>query len=272
MAEVSNNPAGRLKALVDAAYNVDPNWLIADVWREVLGIPPEDPAELWRQVANIYSLPGEIRERMEAAGISDDDRAFTLRHLPEVENAMFQVAWQAHPFVEFRSRVSDTAIFSLELADRILRAQSPETPMSEGQLEEIRALVANLIAETVEADSLDPELRSFMLEHLEAVERALREVRIRGTEAVAEAAARVYGERVFRPDLDGKVTEKDKKTWDNFWKVMNRVVLSLNLLISITALPANIATTRALLKGAQPAVTAPASDGSKVLPPATPKS
>lgn len=222
-----NNPAGRLLDLVLAGDNIGNSTQvpIRDAWRRILDVERGDDAALMRRLAQVYELPEAIRR--EITMLDDVPADLLLREMTKVDAALqlpLTDAWQS-----FRSRVDATTRYSLEVISDVLARRAPEPELTTDQLADLLGNVRSLLDDVLTAD-LPADLREFLARHLQAMEQAIEEVRIRGADALRDAAEAIIGGVVIRSQTVG--APKDE-TGNTFWKKLISVAAGVLVLLNV---------------------------------------
>lgn len=203
----TNNPAGRLHALLTKA-RVPPrdndNAKARDRWAEVLEVDAQDLPTLLARLSAVIALLSQVRAAIGSVPDIDQDRF--LRYLPQIERAFSRLnlnnGWKS-----FASPIDKTAMYSLHLCDERLSALKPEISLPEDKLERLHQQVRDMF-DDISANVSNPRLRSFLLEHLGAMDQALRKYRISGTPPLERAVEAAVGGYVIRSAQGDKgVTE-----------------------------------------------------------------
>lgn len=138
------------------------------------------------------SLAAETRRRVEA--FEDEDPDVLLEHFGEVEGTLanFQ-AVVSMAMQQFLDQLKPTGVHSLKLCSSLLHRRSPEPVLSEEVAADLQSRVHELIREVLATEDLDRQTKAWIVERLSEVERALRDVEIRGHRGVEEAVDRLVG-------------------------------------------------------------------------------
>jgi hypothetical protein len=222
-----NNPAGRLLALIQAGDRLNEMMSVQDAWAKLLGVGGERQ-ELFRRLGFVFSMPDAIREEVEGLADLPYDRSLVLselRHIDEAFNTGLGSQWR-----ELRARIPATTRQSLAIISSTLSNVRPEPSIDDGELEEVHAKVRLLFDDIGDAE-IEPELRRFLLRHVQAMQEAIEEVRIRGAEAVQEAVEEVVGGVVLHPHTwdDARSHEQGKGFLRRLLAVANALLLAVNL-------------------------------------------
>jgi hypothetical protein len=197
----ADNPAGRLSQALERARKVTQNESAAKGWSTVFGLDyPDDIGELLVHAAELIALASDTRRRVEA--FEDEDPEVLLAHFGEVERTLSNFQSVANlAMKQFLDPLQPTGAYSLRLCSSLLHRRSPEPVLSEDVAGDLLGRVHALISEVLAADDLDRETKAWIVERLSEVERALRDVEIRGHRGVEEAVDRLVGGLRRKPHL-----------------------------------------------------------------------
>jgi hypothetical protein len=198
----ADNPAGRLAQALERARSLPrQDESAAKGWSTVFGLAyPEDVGELLMHAAELVALASATRRRVEA--FEDEDPEVLLEHFGEVERTLsnFQTVVNL-AMNQFLDPLKPTGAHSLKLCSSLLHRRSPEPVLSEDVAADLLDRVHALISEVLAADDLDRETKAWIVERLSEVERALRDVEIRGHRGVEESVDRLVGGLRRKPHL-----------------------------------------------------------------------
>ncbi len=158
-----------------------------DAWAAALDLKPkEELPELLAQFGVIVGLPKEIRERVKR--LPEEEATELLgRHIPKFVRVLADYGIHAR-VREYRSIITSHEVESLlHIAQALDRQGAHEATVDAERVEKLRAEVATLLADVLDDDNLPPELRRFVLRHLERIERALRRLQVEGIDGLREA-------------------------------------------------------------------------------------
>lgn len=208
----ADNPAGRLAEAFERARSVPQNESAAKGWATAFGLRyPEDVGELLMRAAELLSLAAEARRRVEA--FEDEDPDVLLEHFGEVEGTLanFQ-AVVSMAMQQFLDQLKPTGVHSLKLCSSLLHRRDAEPVLAEDVAADLLSRVHDLIREVLAADDLDRETKAWIVERLAEVERALRDLNIRGHRGVEESVDRLVGGLRRRPYLLQRLGESKVAT------------------------------------------------------------
>ena len=179
-----NNPAGRLyEALSSARDKGATNILTA--FATALGENPKDPARVFLKVGMLYQAIDEVSEQLKPLNDADFLDLY-LESVPRLKAALniisFNAAWESH-----KNLIRDEDLKTLKYCSAKLSKASFEPALSEEQIADLKNKVAALYEEVLKSKELDPQLQRLVLDHLEAIRRAIHDYKVRGIRPIAEA-------------------------------------------------------------------------------------
>jgi hypothetical protein len=189
----TTNPAGRLHALLGKAKSGSGNAI--DLWAKVFDITETDVSkkqiEVIHALLQMRQLIDETEQRLRAIeGLHE--RYF--RPFGRIRNVILQsfAALQADIQGQM-NQVSEGDMTTLEFCSEKLETQHTEPLIDEDQLQAILVDV-NALFDEVKASDFDADLKSFILDGIESIRRAIFEFRIRGPERIKEAIADILAD------------------------------------------------------------------------------
>jgi hypothetical protein len=224
----TTNPAGRLHALLEKAKRT-PGGSAIDLWAIVFGITETDVPK--KQVEVIHGL----LQMRELIAETDD----SLRAIPNLPDRYFR------PFERIRSVLTqslgqlqtDTRAYLNEVtegdmntlefcSDKLEETQDKEPLIDEDLLQAI-LLDVNALFDEVKAGDSHPDLKSFILDGIESIRRAIFEFRIRGPERIKEAIADILSDYLMNQQTP--LTPKEKASLEKFNDAFARFVSLVDL-------------------------------------------
>lgn len=234
-----NNPAARLAHVLRQVHGHRDDDATKPVFKAVLG--SRDDAELARDFANLVSLPGQVVSGLsETADPDHDDLDWLLQWRPAVSNALEQ-AWAFTSAIRgVKQQYSGEHLAYLEACGAVLSRARLEPRIDPSTIENLREQTQELHEALLQADSLPADLRTFMLDHLDRILRALREFALRGSAALRDAFDQTVGSLVTTGMLQGERTrDPQTKSWvDRFRNVLAAVGVAVTVAGGALALPA----------------------------------
>lgn len=190
-----DNPAGRLRALMEEAKSISADVKRLRAWRTLLC--PEDEnaptSAVLSRLAEMMQLPAAIRSAVDASDADDAYRELLLKDLPDWEKAFGNALLQFDGlWATFLTQFSLHHYRSLEHLDLYLSRHKGGESISEEDLDDLLIKTGDLAAD-VRTSALDDDVKHFLLQNLERIRHALEVYRISGTEAMVDAFESVMG-------------------------------------------------------------------------------
>jgi len=223
--QISNNPAGRLHALLREGQSKPKDKPASEIWAEILDVPKEDTGLLLRRVGHVLSLPSSVKEAM--SYVDDLDHNIYLRWLSRVEASFsilnFQMAWK-----QFIERFDGEIMYGIEICSDRLSRERPEKTADQTLLENLLAKVNELL-DDLDNTELDANVWFYIYDHLIKIKEAIEEYKIRGIKPLEAVFEQTVGGVVLSPELyqNSQKTPSGKR----FWEVMGY----LAIVVTITA-------------------------------------
>lgn len=223
---IPNDPAGRLHDVLNelrAEPKPDP---IGKALAKVLRLDwPDDYPDIALAISAIVRLPAQVKALIGRA--PDEDADLLLEHFPAIESALTQLQNLNVPVENLQQGIRDDALYSLRLCSSVIRRTTPERKLKPDDAGRLLKSTYELL-DNVVASSLSEATKSLVVEHVSAIERALRLARVEGIKGVEDAFDRTVGALKRRSDVaDELITEsRDEGTpAHQFWQWMGRLVM-----------------------------------------------
>lgn len=223
--EISNNPAGRLHALLREGQRKPKDKPASEIWADILEVPKDETGLLLRRVGHVLSLPSSVKEAM--SYIDDLDHNVYLRWLSRVETSFsilnFQMAWK-----QFIERFDGEIMYGIEICSDRLSRERPEKTADETSRANLLEKVNELLAD-LDNTELDANVWFYIYDHLIKIKEAIEEYKIRGIKPLETVFEQTIGGVVLSPELyqNSQKTPSGKR----FWEVMGY----LAIVVTITA-------------------------------------
>jgi hypothetical protein len=208
-----DNPAGRLYAILTRFKELPPNESIREALTNVLARDnPGDVAYLMERLSILLDLPTKtVNELAQLDEIISRD--LLLRWVPAVEKAFESIAFSTAAISSVTERYNEGDLASLAVCSDLLHRHLADPGLPEGQLDEFKERVIELI-ELVEMDEeIDRDLRKLLLHHLRAIRQAILEAAFWGILPVRSAVAETIGDLFLSPQLVAR-KETSPRTWE----------------------------------------------------------
>jgi hypothetical protein len=204
MAEYLDNPAGRLLALIrEAKQRPDPgNALVG--WTGVFGLPAttnnDVQVEVVMRLLAVHHLINDLEKAINAIENEDDRKPF-LGPLPRLRNAVPVANALNASFHGLLGNVSDSDLVILDFCSRHLHKSVAEPEVDSTSLSELANDVEELFNSVESSESMDPELRTFLLKQIETVRRGVQEYRIGGIDRLRETLGEILGTAIINQEI-----------------------------------------------------------------------
>lgn len=250
----TNNPSGRLFAIMKEGLGISDDTPGSEAWRQLLlcaYVTAEDEhAEVLQQhvllvrLGKLVSLPAQIRQEIEQ--LEDVNQEFYLRHIGRFEHALlhrirFDAKWK-----HFKDAINGEHMMGLEACDELLSRRRPEPALDDEVLKDLLKQFDDLFEQVTHAE-LDGDVREFLLTHIERMRHALQTYRISGVRPVIQALEATVGSAVLQPELTERVKATDEG--ERFWKGMGRAFAALQAIRTAYELVESVARHLPMLTG-----------------------
>ena len=218
-----NNPAGRFQQILERARKEDRGANAAQIWARLLGVAVGERSQLFYLLGRVMALPTRLKELVERE--PNIDHSVYLRWMPQIEAALSNQHLNGQ-FATFMDQIDNTTLYGIEICSDLLSRRCPEQLLDEPELQALSEEISDLIR-AVYQSGLDIELKEAILEHLYALQLAIKEYPITGSAALRRAFEATLGSVVTSP----KPFEKTQKTPEGkrFWKILGRILLILSI-------------------------------------------
>lgn len=215
-----DNPAGRLYLILQAVWSQPPNTGHGAAWRKALKAEDADESTFLRRMSSVYRLPGQVRSLVAQVD--------ALREMPPVESSLKRAEkvlgnYYANKVEWFKKEMVSLDI--LQMVSGNLSTVFAEPVIEDERLEGFLEDVATLYDDVQKADGLNDNERDHLLNILDVLAEAIRDIDAGGANVVETAAHQALGEFVTGVSRDER--HSDLKT----------SVLSLILTILNSAAP-----------------------------------
>jgi hypothetical protein len=172
---------------------------IVQTWGEVLGIPVSRRAALLRMYSFVVGMLDEIATEVSKVDPQKFNTSLAMEWRSSVDSAFEADFSGAVKVPNFTGRYDNATLAHLRWCDDLLcRGLPGRSVPRQNDLEHITALVTELESDLSADPDIDPELREFLLGHAQAMAQAVRDVPVRGSAGLAEAADKAMG-RLLSP-------------------------------------------------------------------------
>lgn len=193
-----DNPAGRLYQIVSSARLQDRSLRVREVWGRVFDISPDDDIELLNRLGQLLQLLADAKEKTESLATNKE---LFLKPFPALCRTLsvgqLDATWQ--PLV---GHLKEETMVGLAHCSELLSEHCAEPVLDEGQLSELQSQVSGLI-ERILAGDLRRDLKTVLLDQLEALRKSIVEYRIRGIVGLKSALEQSLGNVIWNAELHG---------------------------------------------------------------------
>ena len=222
--EIPNNPAARLHSILLKGKAKGPSAAFRVVCAEIFQLDSQDIASVLRVVSDMVFLVRDAKKAVVA--LEDIDNSLFVAPFDKIERALNQVNVQGN-WGAFYDQLDEGTMTGLAFCADTLRVRCPEPVPQQVALDELLALVDETIAAVIKSTA-PQQLKSVILEHLEAIKRAIKRFDIWGTKGLTNALESSVGAVLVERDVFS--SERNHSTVKNFFEVLGRV----NLVVTLT--------------------------------------
>ena len=216
-ADVPNNPASRLHALLESMH--DHKGSAFDAWCTALTLPSDDPYQLFDHVAELRRVPGQADDAIRSIPDLPHDELL-IWHPPLATLIGSSFANTAQAWRDLEAPVTGAHLHSLKICAGILATHRPEPVLPRADIDAIHEDVWQL-RKTILASDLERDVKDFLLRQLADLDQALQSYRVRGIEALATGIEELSGRVLAQKDL--AVKSRATRAGDAFFKLVDRI-------------------------------------------------
>jgi hypothetical protein len=231
-----DNPAGRLHLLL-LRLGESHNNFFRQALCQIYGVNFENALEACPVILRAVQLPDKAKEQVLTLDESLYSPDLILKWHEPVRKMLSKTA--------FRTDGSDApahintlgpeTMLSLQFCSDLLHRHLPEYVPPDEELQRISGLIGEL-RDAVANPAVDPELRGFLLSHVEDMESAIAAFQITGLPALADALDKAVGSLNRRSDIVVKA-EKAPSVWTKFGNLIVVVAAVCQITGAQLALP-----------------------------------
>jgi hypothetical protein len=232
---VPNNPAARLLALVRVLAGSNPDLAAKEIWAAVLNAPASDAGRLFSQLAKVLQLVDSAEAVVRS--LPGVNYGLYLSWLPEIRQLASYTNLDV-PWRSYQPHLKAEVLQGIAFCDDLLRRNHAcETSIPEDELRSIREEARRLLLEVTEA-RMPPDLRAYVIQHLEAVIRAIDDYPLLGADPLRQVLSEALGAVVITEEVRDRGADEDlvKKTWG----LLARIATVLNIGQAATQLTTTI--------------------------------
>lgn len=228
------NPAKRLHALLSSARKQNGKRPSGEVWATVLNIELSNQGELLVRIADMIHLVDKVKRSI--TNLNDANHNLLLERIHNVEtiftNLNFNQAWEVN-----QKYLDETTMYSLRVCSDVLSKGIGNKEVSEEELKKIQSSVEELLNSTLNAE-IDSELKSIVIENLEAIRKSIIGYRINGVDGMRQALEKSIGATImhkklreeFSKDKDANpFVQKYRSVLGNLFRLVSESAMSVAL-------------------------------------------
>ena len=219
----ANNPAGRLLALVRRAKTAvedkhKPN-TVFDLWAVVFGTNHLNGGEIVRKLNAVHHLITSVLRQLKANNASE----LVLQRIEALQDAIGQTPMGTAPHA-LSSKIDEGVVATLEYLDEVWSKQYSDTVADNADLDHLRDCLSELQKE-IDGSECDPELRLFLMKHLDIMDRAILDYEYIGPQETRNALSGFVGELQLTPSLhESFATSRSARDTVSFLSDVNGLV------------------------------------------------
>ena len=245
----SDNAAGRLHQLITSFRKNARQQSVPQAWASVLGVDDVTSPELLRRLAYVFRLPDEIQHEIAMVDAEEFDLDLAMRwrlHIPDRLGPALLAVGQAN---QVSSAITEATLSSLEYCSYVLHRHRPQRVFTTAELDRIKGLISELVAEVKNDSGVGASLRDFLLSHALAMSQALDDVGLRGPSALEDAFDQAVAAPYRRIDLTVRM-EEHRGAWAKYQNLIVGVAAVLQIANLAFIVPGQV---RQELEGPPPA-------------------
>lgn len=239
MTVFTDNPAGRLHALVTGFKRNASQHQAYVAWAATLGMQG-DLSRLLDALSMVLELPSEVEAEIDRVDPDEFDRDSVMRWHGTISPVFSNMLFSGEQSSQVANKISDAAMGSLESCSFVLHRHRRQQVLSEGDIDRIRSLVADLTAAIEDDLEAEYELRTFLLRHAKAMARALDHYQIVGTLELEDALDQAVGAVQRRGGEFESKGYTRREAWKRFAALAAGVLVVLQVPQTALELPGEI--------------------------------
>lgn len=175
-----DNPAARLKAILDTGLNADKNQPCFIIWCNIFNISPNDHGEMFCRIGKVMELPHEIISLLKIHYPHQVESSTLWRSQIESAFVNQQIGGKWESFI---NQINQHCTAHLGLIADILHNKLNSELTPDEKIADLIDKINILIAE-IEKSELEKNLKIYLIRELSALLQMLREYKITGNEPV----------------------------------------------------------------------------------------
>ncbi len=215
---VLNNPASRLFEFFKQAYDLKGDEPIRNIFAHVLGFEPNDATAISQTQTLLFS---QIHQARDAIHQLNTDVEIYLGPIDALEQALIKYSVN-YKWSQFKDDVTEVVMTGLLYTALFLSKKAEGQVIEEKKIDELRKEVKAMLDDVVKS-SFPPQLKAMIIKHLTAIEKALINYSLGGTEALTETLDQTIGS-FWRYNQVQSAEEVTKEDWELLKKVFKFIV------------------------------------------------
>lgn len=215
------NPAGRLFLFLTHMSSAPPEDMLRAVARYA-EVQPTDLPAVYAAAAGIAMLPAQVRESAAARPTAPGARAVAIE-LDRVDRAFAWGAVLQGTAEQFRGQYDNGTLQTLGIWSETLNLSQGAQPLeAPAGIDRVRLALEDLAEQLRSDESLDQNVRSALLRHVDGLRSGVDQFFIGGVDALLAELSRLFGEIV----LDQKVSDQVRRlpaVWERIVQVATAV-------------------------------------------------
>lgn len=213
----TNNPAGRLYAILDEVRAKPRKKSIRNVWAETFGLEPSATADILFLIGKMIELARDAKQSIN--GLDNIDHEIYIKPFHNIEKAFSFANIEDH-WDNISRHLDEATMVGLSFCADVLSRTSGEQIIDQETLNDLMEQVENLTHEIMDSE-IPPDLKAVLIDNLEEIRRAILEYRIRGVDGLKRALEGSLGAVIrHRPQI---VKQKGKKPVARFLEILSKL-------------------------------------------------
>jgi|SRR5690625_1351338 len=229
-----DNPAGRLLSILEEGMRLKNNLSVQGAWAKLLAVDSQNTSLLLQRIGGVISLPNQIRMKIQL--VENVDHDVLTEGLPSIESTLSSINLNSK-WSDIKRGLSDKSLYSLKVCSSTLSSHVPDKTIDNETLENIRSSNKDLIQEIFNS-RINTELKDYLLKHLNAIEDAIQQYVIYGSENIKLALERAYGSILTESHVSKRSLEEP--VGKKVWSFLNRIAVIITLTTNLPAIDIEI--------------------------------
>lgn len=222
-----NNQAGRLHTLLTLATHQQDGIATFHAWANVFDIDPQKKTEVFKMIILLQKTSDDVKNKItNMEGINSKLLLSQHTNIETVVNASnLDVAWSS-----YKQYLNLAVMLNLAHCAEAL-SKYDEKQIDKNELASLDSEILELFNRVING-SLDPTLKSILLDLLEIMRRSIAEYKIRGANGIREELAYFIGKVVQNENLikANSASEEVISLWKIFSRADNLTTVALNVI------------------------------------------